>query len=264
MTLIASVQKMSFRYQPNEPLIFDNFSWSIERGERWAIIGPSGCGKSTLLYLLAGLRQAEAGQVLVENSAVKRPRASTGLILQTHGLLPWATVRDNVRLGIRIGRLYRYKKTQEGVVRPYPPPDIPFSRADEWLERLGIAEQAQQYPSQISGGQKQRVAIARTMLLNPALLLMDEPFSALDAFTREDLQRLTVNLTREQALTTVLVTHDIDEAAFMATHILVLHQPPNRSAHIMLNPEAGNAGYRTSSRFFEMTTELRRALRQHT
>lgn len=255
----ASVRDLVFRYTPDGAPVFDRFSWQVQPGERWAIVGPSGCGKSTLLYLLAGLRHPSAGEVLVEGTPTTRPRASTGLILQNHGLLPWAKVRDNVLLGIRIGRFYRYKKEADGP-RPYPPANIQPRAADEWLERLGLEQFANQYPAQLSGGQKQRVAIARTLVLNPSLLLMDEPFSALDALTRENLQDLAVALSTERDLTTILVTHDVEEAAFMATHILVLRQPPNREAHVVLNPGAGTKGYRATTAFHQTATQLRAAL----
>ncbi|HEX8682326.1 MAG TPA: ATP-binding cassette domain-containing protein [Ardenticatenaceae bacterium] len=256
----AAIENLTFRYAPGGEAVFENFSWVVQPGERWAIVGPSGCGKSTLLYLLAGLRQPTSGAVMVEGEPALRPRASTGLILQSHGLLPWASARENVLLGVRIGRFYRYKGEPGDGPRPYPPADISASAADEWLRRLGLAQFARQYPAQLSGGQKQRVAIARTLVLNPTLLLMDEPFSALDALTRESLQDLAVALTAERDLTTILVTHDVEEAAFMATHILVLRQPPNGEAQVVQNPGAGSPGYRATSAFHQTATQLRAAL----
>jgi NitT/TauT family transport system ATP-binding protein len=229
-----------FRYGQETTPIFDGFDWRVSPGEVWAVVGPSGCGKSTLLYLLAGLRRPQAGELLVAGYPVPRPRASTGLILQDHGLLPWATVRDNATLGLRIGSFYRNKQGPPGQPRPYPPL-LPPVEADRWLERLGIDHLANKYPAQLSGGQRQRVAIARALALRPDLLLMDEPFSSLDAAIRHDLQRLVLELQAELGLTTIIVTHSVEEAAFLGRRILLMRQPPNQEARILDNPAAGRA-----------------------
>lgn len=247
------VQELTFTY-PNRSTIFESFSWTVEPGQAWAVIGPSGCGKSTLLYLLAGLRQPTAGRVLINGQPLTRPRPRTGLILQDYGLLPWATVWDNAALGLSIRGFYG----PDGV---HTPSDEKLAdkqpRVDHWLKRLGIDHVAGQYPHQISGGQRQRTAIARTLVLRPDLLLMDEPFGALDALTREDLQNLTLELGDEQGLTTVIVTHNIEEAVFMGEKILVLGRPPNREALVVHNPQAGAAGYRQQDTFFARCNELR-------
>jgi ABC-type nitrate/sulfonate/bicarbonate transport system ATPase subunit len=192
--------------------------------------------------------------VLIDGQRLTRPRPRTGLILQEYGLLPWATVRDNAALGLRIRSFYG----PDGV---HTPADERLGdkgdRVERWLERLGIDHVANQYPHQISGGQRQRTAIARTLVLRPDLLLMDEPFGALDALTREDLQNLTLELRAEQHLTTVIVTHSIEEAVFMGEKILVLGQPPNRDAVIVHNPQAGGASYRQQDAFFARCNELR-------
>ena len=191
---MITVSNLTFSY-PSGEAIFEGFSWQVAHGEAWAVIGASGCGKSTLLMLIAGLQQPTGGSVQVNGQALDRPRPRTGLILQDYGLLPWATVRENAALGIRIRRFY-------GPDGKHTPKDENLSalntRVDYWLDRLKIASVANQYPNQISGGQRQRVAIARTLALQPDLLLMDEPFGALDAMTRENLQALTLD--REMVL----------------------------------------------------------------
>ena len=253
---IINLNNITFTY-PNGAVIFQNFCWQVRQGEAWAIIGASGCGKSTLLYLIAGLRRPSQGQVLVDQQTIIRPRPQTGLILQDYGLLPWATVWDNAALGLDIRRFY-------GPDGKHAPPDEQIidrmERVNYWLPRLGIDHVAHQYPGQISGGQRQRTAIARTLALNPDLLLMDEPFGALDALTREDLQRLTLELRAESRLTTVIVTHNIDEAVFMGQKILVLTRPPTREALIVENPQAGTPDYRHQPAFFQKCNALRSML----
>ena len=238
-------QSVTFAYSHTSPL-FEDFSLSISRGETWALLGPSGCGKTTLLSLLAGLHQPTAGQICIDGELLTRPRPRSGLILQDYGLLPWSTVRENVELGLRVRKFYG----EDGRHTPIdfqPGNDVPY-----WLERLGIDEVAAKFPSQISGGQRQRTAIARTFALEPDLLLMDEPFSSLDAITRGDLQKLTLNLCIEQNLTLVIVTHAIEEAAALGKKILLLGAAPNQTARIFENPDADQNGYRSSAAYHEL------------
>ena len=233
------VDAVTFAYPHHDP-IFEEFSLTISRGETWAILGPSGCGKTSLLYLLAGLNLPTRGQISIEGEILKRPRPRSGLILQDYGLLPWSTVRQNVELGLRVRKFY-------GEDGKHTPVNFqPASTVAYWLDRLGIAEVAEKYPSQISGGQRQRTAIARTLALEPDLLLMDEPFSSLDAITRGDLQNLTLSLCAEQHLTLVIVTHAIEEAVALGKKILLLGEVPNKRPHIFDNPCAGQEHYRNS------------------
>jgi ABC-type nitrate/sulfonate/bicarbonate transport system ATPase subunit len=256
---MVEVSDLTFGYAGGTP-VFAGFSWRAQMGEAWAVIGPSGCGKSTLLYLVAGLRQPSDGRLTVDSQPVIRPRASIGLVLQDYGLLPWATVWDNVALPMRMGQFYRNKGGASDTPRPYPRPDISPDQVGHWLDRLGIADLRDKFPSQISGGQRQRTAIARSLLQQPSLLLMDEPFSSLDALTREDLQRLTVELRRETSLTTVIVTHIIEEAVFLGQRILVLGKTPNTVAHVIENPAARSADYRGQPAYWAKCVELRESL----
>ncbi len=249
-------RNVTFAY-PNARPVFDRFNWSIARGEAWAVIGASGGGKTTLLMLLAGLRQPTGGSITIDGQRVDRPRPQTGLVLQEYGLLPWATVAQNAGLGLRVRDYYgpdgRHAPV-EYVIGPIA------QRVDPWLKRLGIDAQRNNFPAQISGGQRQRAAIARTLVLEPDLLLMDEPFAALDAPTREDLQNLTVELQREQNLTLVFVTHNIEDAVFLGRKILVLGQPPHTSPLVIENPSAGSLTYRSEAAFFEMCARVRESL----
>jgi NitT/TauT family transport system ATP-binding protein len=161
---------------------------------------------------------------------------------------------------MRMGRFYAGKSGPPDSPRPYPRPDITPAQVDYWLNRLGIAAVSNKYPNQISGGQRQRAAIARSLLQQPNLLLMDEPFSSLDAVTREDLQRLTVELREETGVTTVIVTHNIEEAVYLGQRILVLGQPPNNTASVISNPLAGHPDYRGAPAYWAKCAELRAAL----
>lgn len=239
---MIDVRGLSFGYQ-HPAQIFDQFDWSVDPGEAWAVLGPSGCGKTTLLYLLAGLRRPSGGDVLVAGRPVGRVRRQTGLILQDHGLLPWAAAKDNAELGMRIQR-----RGTRGERR---------ARTEAWLRRLGLWEVRDQYPAQLSGGQRQRVAIARTLALEPDLLLMDEPFSSLDAFTREGLQSLIAELQLQQGFTSVIVTHDVAEAVFLGRRILVLSRTPVARGIIIDNPHAGDPEFRNHAEYYERCSEVK-------
>ena len=252
---MIQIESLSFKYLEG-PLVFEDFNWNVERGEAWVILGPSGCGKSTLLYLIAGLSFPQSGEIIIDENPLTRPRPESGLILQDYGLMPWATVEENASLGLKVRSFYG----PDGKHAPAHSPDQ--LDVDKWLERLRLSDQADKFPGQISGGQRQRTAIARTLVLNPDLLLMDEPFSSLDAPTREGLQLLTLELVKEQNLTLVLVTHSIEEAAFMGKKILLLGKPPNKSAVVMDNLSSGAEEYRESEEYNKMCKDLRKGMDQ--
>lgn len=262
---MIEINDLTFTY-PNQPTpLFEAFNWHVERGEFWSVIGTSGCGKSTLLHLIVGLRVPSAGTITVNGERVPRKhnRGKTGLVLQDYGLLPWATVRENVELGLRIREFYGQDDRRPQTADRRLTSVIGRSSSVEfWLERLGIAHLRDKYPTQLSGGQRQRVAIARTLVLEPDVLLLDEPFSALDAPTREDLEQLTLDLHEETGTTTVFVTHNIEEAVFLGRKILVLGAPPHRSpARIIHNPIAETKHYREQPAFAEQARALREMLK---
>ena len=249
---MITVEALTFHYQATP--VFEHFNWQVQKGDSWAVLGPSGCGKSTLLAPLAGLRFPSTGKVRINGETLLRPRPHTGLILQDYGLLPWATVRQNAGLGLKVRNFYG----ADGIHAPRD--HAPDQSVDPWLERLGLSAMADKYPAQLSGGQRQRTAIARTLALQPDLLLMDEPFSSLDAPTRESLQTLTQELAAEQGLTLVLVTHSIEEAALLGRQILLLHEPPNRATIVIENPGAGRPGTRESGEYLGLCRDLRQRL----
>ncbi|HCB50203.1 MAG TPA: ABC transporter ATP-binding protein [Chloroflexi bacterium] len=250
------LESVSFAYPEHDP-VFVNLNWEVARGEAWAVLGPSGCGKTTLLYLLAGLRHPTSGVIRIDDQEQTGPRPRTGLILQDYGLLPWATAYKNVTLGLQIRRFYG--PDGKHVMLPVHHPRYECLCSTIFL-RLSLIQQEYKYPAQLSGGQRQRVAIARTLALNPDLLLMDEPFSSLDAPTRESLQNLTFELRAEEDLTTIIVTHAIEEAAILGEKIMILNQPPNYQPVFIKNPDAGQVDYRHRPAYYEMCTKLRQHL----
>ena len=252
---MIEISRLRFAHGGDQP-IFDGFSCSVQRGESWTVIGPSGCGKTTLLYLIAGLNHPRGGEIRVGGQPLSRPRPATGLVLQDHGLLPWATVLDNTRLGLKIRHFYG----PDG--RHSPDGHLSDRKREEervryWLRWLKIDHLAAMYPAQLSRGQRQRAAIARTLVMEPDLLLMDEPFSALDAPIREDLQNVMNTFHGESGLTLFTVTHDIEEAVTLGEKILVLSASVNDQATVVDNQRFHGDVSRQSPDFLERCAELK-------
>jgi len=251
---MIDIRDLCFTYKDNTQ-VFKAFDVLINRGESWTIIGPSGCGKTTLLYLIAGLQKPQSGSIKIAGKPLIRPRPRTGLVLQDHGLLPWATVYENTFLGYKIRHLY-------GPDGKHSPEDALADSSreknltDHWLNWLGIMQLADKYPGQLSRGQRQRAAIARTLVLEPDLLLMDEPFSALDAPIRKELQKVMNRFHEESGLTSVTVTHDIEEAVIMGNKIMVLKPDINTAPMIIDNPHATGSHIKKQAGFTEMCGKL--------
>ena len=223
----------------------DGLDVSVDGGEPVAVIGPSGCGKSTMLLLAAGMLAPDCGEVTVAGKCVSGPRLKTALILQEYGLLPWKTVFHNAALGLEI--------------RGLPAPETRDRTLDS-LSRVGLSEFADAFPGELSGGMRQRLAVARALALEADLMLMDEPLSALDALTREDLQDLLLELWRSNGHTAVLVTHSIEEAVFLGRRVMVLSPRPGRVAEIVENPGMGEHDFRKAPEFYERCAHLREVL----
>ena len=253
---MIEVKSIEFGY-PDRPVLFTGFSWQVAAGQAWSVLGASGCGKSTLLYLLAGLRFPVRGEILVGGVLLKRPRPGTGLILQDYGLLPWATLRENVMLGSKIRRFYGPDGRHAPRSSSTSPADV---EVQQWMERLDLLRVADQFPGQVSGGQRQRAAIARTLSLEPDLLLMDEPFASLDAPSRESLQKLVLQFRQERGLTTIIVTHSIEEAVVLGENILILGKPPISRVRVIENPAFIQGAVADPAGYFEMCNQLRSEL----
>ncbi|HIB6057887.1 TPA: taurine ABC transporter ATP-binding subunit [Klebsiella pneumoniae] len=186
---------------------------TLESGELLVVLGPSGCGKTTLLNLIAGFVPYQHGSITLEGQRVTGPGAERGVVFQNEGLLPWRNVQDNVALGLQLAGVDKAQRRQA---------------AAQMLKKVGLEGAEKRFIWQLSGGQRQRVGIARALAANPQLLLLDEPFGALDAFTREQMQTLLLKLWHETGKQVLLITHDIEEAIFMATELVLLSLGPGR------------------------------------
>jgi ABC-type nitrate/sulfonate/bicarbonate transport system ATPase subunit len=180
-------------------------------GEFRVLLGPSGCGKSTLLRMIAGLDKPTSGQVLVNGEIVTHPGKDRGMVFQKYTSFPWLTVSDNIAYGMKINGVPEAQRKET---------------VDRLLKSVGLTEFADVYPETLSGGMQQRVAIARTLALRPSVILMDEPFGALDAQTRSDMQQLLLQIWDETACTILFVTHDVEEAVYLADRIFIMSSHP--------------------------------------
>ena len=199
-------------------LALDEVSLAVRDREFLALLGPSGCGKSTLLYLVGGFLPVEQGTILVEDRPIAGPGPDRGIVFQHFALFPWKTVMQNVLYGLE---------------KQAMPRDERLTRAREFIELVGLAGFEDSYPSQLSGGMKQRAAIARTLAIDPRVLLMDEPFGALDAQTRSLMQAELLNIWQRSRKTVIFVTHDVHEAVFLAERIAVMSARPGHIKEIV-------------------------------
>ena len=196
----------------------DRVSLDIARGEFITLVGPSGCGKSTLLNLIGGLLMPSSGEVLVDGRAVTGPGPDRGVIFQQYALFPWLSARQNVEFGLRIQGLGAAERAE---------------RAQHYLRLVGLQDFGDALPKELSGGMKQRCAIARAYAVNPSLLLMDEPFGALDALTRVQMQDDLLATWQQERKTVVLITNDVDEAVYLASRVVVMSPRPGRISEII-------------------------------
>ena len=220
MTGELTVSRLTKRFSVNqgwrrksELTVFEALSLSVRAGEFVSVIGPSGCGKSTLLGIAAGLEQPTTGEVAVDGKPVRGPGLDRGVVFQEFALFPWLTVLDNVAFGLK----------SMGI-----PTEERRKRASRYVDLVGLSAFAGYYPNRLSGGMRQRVGLGRALAIEPAVLLMDEPFGALDALTRENMQNALGEIWQETHKTVLFITHDIEEAVFLSDRVLVLNGRPSR------------------------------------
>jgi len=225
-----------------------NISFKVAAGEFLCIVGPSGCGKTTILHLLGGLIPPTEGQVLLAGHPLSEPPPEISVVFQNPNLMPWRTVSDNVILPLQILAMPN-AETQK--------------RSKETLDMVGLSDFAQAYPKELSGGMEQRVAVARALIQQPSILLLDEPFGALDALTRERLNHEILRLWQNQNLTAVMVTHNIREAVFLADRVLVLSpRPATISAEFIIDlPRPRPEGIEYGEAFGALAYEIRQAIK---
>lgn len=236
-----------FRRAREEVQAVSSTSFDVKRGEFLSLLGPSGCGKSTLLRIIIGLETATSGTVTVNGQSPTQSQGSIGVMLQTSALMPWKTVRSNVLLPARL----------QGI-----PIEELSDRVDTLLKMVGLSPFASAYPGTLSGGMRQRVALARALLFDPHLLMLDEPFGALDHITREQLNVELASLCLQGEKTTLLVTHDIGEAIYLSDRIVVMSARPGRVEAILDVdlPKPRDGSINTHPRFEELTLRIRELL----
>ena len=239
------VEMVGHTYRPptGRPVVaLDNVSFEVRNREFIALLGPSGCGKSTLLYLIGGFLPIEAGRITVEGKPVFKPGPDRGIVFQHFALFPWKTVRANVLYGLERTGLPRKEREQ---------------RADEHIAMVGLRGFEDSYPSQLSGGMKQRTAIARTLAIDPKILLMDEPFGALDAQTRSLMQAELIRIWERTPKTVIFVTHDVQEAVLLADRVAVMSARPGQIMAIVdTRFDRSDTSMLKSKAFIEKVDEL--------
>lgn len=246
-----TINGLQAEYAKGRP-VFSRLNLTLPEHGIYTVIGPSGSGKSTLLRAIAGLLPGYEGELLYNGESVHGKGTLVGLVPQNYGLLPWKTVRENIRIAMKITAPGGGKAERE-------------ARIVRWLEAMGIAGLADRYPLSLSGGQQQRVAIARAFAIEPALLLLDEPFSALDAMTRESLQRLFLDNWREHPATALFVTHDVEEAILLGQQIVIMPADKDSAPVLLDNGSVfamAHEAKRESVAFFEQTKAIRKVMQE--
>ncbi len=247
------IEKLSKAYQAAKP-VFADVSFTLERGEFVCIIGHSGCGKTTILNVLAGLDTATGGHVFMDGREVAGPSLERGVVFQGHALMPWLTVRQNIAFAVKSRWPDRPKAEVQALV-------------EKFVAMVGLSHAIDKKPSQLSGGMKQRVGIARAFSISPKMLLLDEPFGALDALTRGTIQDELMSIVRQTQQTVFMITHDVDEAILLADRILLMSNGsetatgyvPGGIAEVVVNPlprERTRAGLHHLDGYYELRNHI--------
>jgi len=245
------IERVNHTYRPprgRPVLALSDVSLEVRAREFLALLGPSGCGKSTLLYLVGGFLPTEAGRILVEGRPVSAPGPDRGIVFQHFALFPWKTVRANILYGLERQRMPRTEREK---------------RAQAFIDLVGLRGFEDSYPSQLSGGMKQRTAIARTLAFDPNILLMDEPFGALDAQTRLLMQTELLNIWKRTPKTVIFVTHDVQEAVYLAERVVVMSARPGQvKAIVETKFGERDPGITRSKQFVEKVDEIWKLVRE--
>ena len=246
---MISIENLSVNYKSDSDVYtaISGINLTIPEGGTLAVIGPSGCGKSTLLKAIAGLIPEYEGTIKINGDELNPKKQTIGFMPQNYGLLPWRTVIDNIRLGMKIKRA---------------PELLDRKVLKKLMRQLGIEGLGHRYPAELSGGQQQRVALARVFALQPDVLLMDEPFSALDAITREEMQDVFLKLWQKNNVSTIFVTHYVEEALYLGQRIAILSASSGNINRIVDNPLFGGKDIRQNPEFFEMSLKLKNSIKK--
>lgn len=244
MYIHADNVSKKFRHKEEEHQVLSQVSLSIEQGEFLCLLGPSGCGKSTLLNIMAGFEPTDDGLVRIAGNVVKSPSIKNVTIFQSYGLLPWRNVKKNVELGLESLKIPKAER---------------HHIAQKFIDLVGLGGFEKSHPRQLSGGMQQRVAIARALAVSPNILFMDEPFGALDAITRLKMQDDLLKITRSQKTTTIFVTHDIEEAVYLADRIAIMSANPGQIKKLVTVKLPSNRD-RTSEDFIRIRDNVFEAL----
>lgn len=247
---MIEVKQLRFSYKgKSNTLILKDINLTLNTGEIVAIIGPSGCGKSTLIHCMSGILESYEGNITIDHEVLNPKKHSIGLIPQNYGLLPWKRVYDNATLSLRIKKNKYISEEYKAFI-------------DNILESLSLKPLLKRFPNELSGGQKQRVSIARAFIMKPDLLLMDEPFSALDALTREDTQELFLQLWKSYRPTTMFITHSIEEAVYLGEKIIILSSSPSTIVKVIDNPLFGMRNFKDKDEYLNTTSIIRKIIKE--
>lgn len=240
---IENVNKQFTNPQGDTVVALHDVSLTVKPGSFISLIGPSGCGKSTLLRLIAGLTYPDSGSVRLDDEEIEGPGSDRGFMFQEHNLFPWLNIYENIAFGLKAGGTYKENS----------------SRVDEFIKLVGLDGFAKYYPHQLSGGMCQRASLARALVGHPKVLLLDEPLGALDAFTRMNMQDEILRIKKEQDMTMIMVTHDVDEAVYMSDRIVVMTPRPGRIVEVT-DVQLSRPRARSSDDFLHYHAEVLRLL----
>lgn len=229
----------------------EDINMKVEPREFVSVIGPSGCGKTTLMNVVAGFLEPTQGRVLIDDEVVKGPGPDRCVVFQQYAVFPWLTVRENVEFGLKLQANYK-------------PPEERRAIADHFIDLVGLNEFTAAYPKELSGGMKQRVAIARAYAVNPQVLLMDEPFGALDAQTRQFMQEALLDIWQKEKKTVIFITHGVEEAIFLSSRIIAMATRPGRIREIVPVdiPYPRQAGIKTDPSFIKLRAQVEKIVRE--